>query len=180
VGERKVDGVTEYKVRWVDHDESEDSWLPEDQFTHGFESTLKHWRERTKIRSEDMEIKQNKTTYEKGKKYKPNRSVEVGSTIGVYSGTEAAQPFYIARVLAILPKNTLKIQWWNSSKIDGVFHPEFLRPKGKSKKGTVGPRIATIRTSSVMDRVAALDGKSKGKVPAVQLKELLRLAENMS
>jgi hypothetical protein len=165
VGERKVEGVTEFKVRWVDYDESHDSWLPEDQSSHGFESTLKHWKERTKRRSEAMEIKQNKAAYEKGKKYKPNRSVEVGSTIGVYSGREAAQPFYIARVLAILPENKLKIQWWNSSKIDGVFHPEFPKPKGKSNKGTAGPRIATIRTSSVMDRVAALDRNPRENCP---------------
>ena len=46
IGERRVGaGDAEYKVRWVGYGDASDSWLKEDQFSVGFQTTLKQFCE---------------------------------------------------------------------------------------------------------------------------------------
>jgi hypothetical protein len=176
IGERQVGGNTEYKVRWVGFNATHDSWLKEDEFSIGFQSTLKHWRERNKRQSERKEMKEHKEEAERPKaKYKANRNAKVASTIAIYSAKTASKLFYIARVIAILPDSKLRIHWWASKKVDGTYSAEFKKPKQK-QKGTAGPYLATVQKSSVIDRVISLDGKTKGKIGPAQLRQITRLA----
>jgi hypothetical protein len=174
VGERQVGGDTEYKVRWVGYDASHDSWLKQNEFSIGFQSTLKNWRERNNRQAGRKEMREHKEEAERPPpKYKPNRTAKVGSTIAVYAAKSASKLFYLARVTEILADGKFKIQWWGSKKVDGTYTPQFKKPKAK-KKGTAGPYLATIPKTSVIDRVANLDGKSKGKIPSAQLREIIR------
>jgi len=181
LAERKVGGKTEYKVRWVGFDASHDEWLPEERFTSGMNSLVRNWQARNKKKAENQQIQSNKKQGKKADKpkaYKPDRKAKVGDVIAIYAGGKSEKGvFFMGKVLEVLPGGKLKVHWWSGArgKMDGVWSPEYKRPKGKQQKGTAGPYTGRIELASVMDRVPSLNGQKKGKVPAGQLKELIKL-----
>ena len=77
----------------------------------------------------------------------------------------------------VLPGGKLSVHWWSSKKLDGTWAPEYRQPEGgKQVKGTAGPYLGSIEKASVMDRIPALAGKKKGKIPAAQLRELIKFS----
>jgi hypothetical protein len=75
----------------------------------------------------------------------------------------------MGQVLELMPGDKLKIHWWDSARVDGLYAPLFKKPKGKTRKGTAGPYVGNIERTSVIDRVVALNGQKKGKIPEEQL-----------
>ena len=145
LAERKVGGKTEYKVRWVGFDASHDEWLPEERFTSGMNSLVRNWQARNKKKAENQQIQSNKKQGKKADKpkaYKPDRKAKVGDVIAIYAGGKSEKGvFFMGKVLEVLPGGKLKVHWWSGArgKMDGVWSPEYKRPKGKQQKGTAGP-----------------------------------------
>lgn len=177
--ERTVGGKKEFKVRWVGFDESHDEWLPAERFTAGLNSLTKNWQTRNKRRAENQEISGNQKQAKqagKPKVYKPDRKATKGDVIAIYAGGKSQKgAFFVGKVQEVLDGGKkLSVWWWGSKKLDGVWAPEYKRPK-KAQKGTAGPYTGRIERESVMDRIPTLNGKKKGKIPARQLAELIKL-----
>lgn len=111
--------------------------------------------------------------------YKPDRKAKVGDVISIYAGGKSAKgEFFVGKVLEVLEGGKkLSVHWWGSKKLDGLWAPEYKRPKGKQQKGTAGPYTGMIERESVMDRIPTLNDQKKGKIPARQLAELIKLAQ---
>jgi transposase len=180
VGERKNNrGVTEFKVRWHGFDATHDEWLSEDKFTTGKNSLLRTWEEVNKRKASATQLRDNKKAAAKPPAaYKPNRKAKKGDVVAIYAGAKGKSVFYMGRVLDV-QRDTLRVHWWFSKKLDGVWAPQYKRPKDPKKKGTAGPYVGNIAKASVMDVIPALTKEKKGKIPPLQLKQLVLLVKGV-
>ena len=142
---------------------------------------VKNWQARNKRRAESQQIRGNKKQAkqaDKTKPYKPDRKAEKGDVIAIYAGGKSEKgEFFVGKVQEVLDGGKkLSVWWWGSKKLDGVWAPEYKRPK-KAQKGTAGPYTGRIERESVMDSLPTLNGLKKGKIPARQLAELIKLAQ---
>jgi hypothetical protein len=96
--------------------------------------------------------------------------------IAVYTGKTVTDLFWVAKVVDVLSDGRLRIHWWSAKKLDGTFTPEYRKPK-KDRKGTAGPYLGSIDAKSVIDVLASLHHKNKGKIDRDQLTKVIKLAK---
>ena len=170
--EKKTAGGMEYLVRWKGFDSSHDEWLKEADI-QGIGSLLQYWRERNKRVNEEKQMRDYKEDASRPPpQYNPNRQPNVGDSICIYPQKEDEDLIFVGQVLEI-SSTKLKVHWWNSTKIDGTWGPEFLAKKGK---GHAGPYIGSIWKEAAIDVVRSLHG-NKGKIETKQLTESIKLAK---
>lgn len=143
-------------------------------------SLIKNWQTRNNKKAEIKLISNNAKQakkVDKPKPYKPDRKAKTGDTVAIYAGGKSQKGLcFVGKVLEELPHGKLKVHWWSAAKVDGTCSPEYRQHKaGKQLKGHTGPYTGAMETASVMDRIPSLGGQKKGKIPAKQLGELVKL-----
>ena len=138
----------------------------------GLSSLLMYWRERNKRRATEKQISQNKQTAVPVA-YMPDRNANVGDVVAIYAPKSEATLFFVAKILSV-SATKFDIHWWDTKTIDGTWSEQFLAKKGK---GTAGPYVGQISKESVIDKIPNLVGQKKGKIPAAQLAEIIKLVK---
>jgi len=174
VDKRTTRSGVEYLLKWRDYDDAQ--WVPEGRI-HGLEALLDGF-DRGRV-DEEAKIQKNKkaasASSSSSSSYIPSRAVEVGDVVAIKSPSSAPEPFYVAKVLSVRG-GFMSLHWWSSKKIDGSYSPDFRIPQGGPGKGHGGPYTqSNVSTDTVIDRIVKLQGKSRGKIPSSQLKEILKL-----
>ena len=169
VAERMRDGRREFRVRWEGYGEGDDSWLADDDFTHGLGSLITDWKKRNKKRDELKALDASKP---KPATRKPNRNPKVGDPVALLSPPEAKEPFYVGQVVADHGAE-ISVHWYDATKVDGTF--TLLYEAGKGKALTAKPYVGRVPLESVIHVIASFTGK-KGRIAPDELKFILELA----
>ena len=102
------------------------------------------------------------------------------SIVAILAPRNADRPFYLGKVLRLVGKEKLEIQWYGSKTVDSSYNPEYkkgaARGKGSSGKAQAVPHTATVWRHAVVDH-AVLSNKTKGRLGASELKRLRLLVK---
>eukprot|EP00466_Bigelowiella_natans_P009341 jgi/Bigna1/76049/fgenesh1_pg.38_\ len=171
--ERTTRPGAEHLLKWRDCDDAQS--VPEGRI-HGLEALLDGF-DHGRV-DEEAKIQKNKKASASSSSSSsciPSRAVEVGDVVAMKSPSSAPEPFHVAKVLSARG-GFMSLHWWSSKKIDGTHSPDFRIPQGGPGKGHGGPCTqSNVSADTVIDRIAKLQGKSRGKIPSSQLKEILKL-----
>ena len=172
IDERDGKDGREYKVRWQGFDASHDSWLKEAQFSFGFQTLLREWKDTNKRKQQQQQIQQNAKKAQQ--KYKPDtKNIKDGDVVILKAPKTANTAFYVAKVLHIHRNGIARVHWYGAKSIHNTWSLQYRYKQGK---GTAGAYVQRLNVkNSILDKAPELKGIKSGKLGKKHIDQILEL-----